>query len=219
MIRRVTLTMLVVVVLAGCSHVVTGSATWPGARLERALLTRADFPPGVHYERIDKDPGERDGAGAPPPMLSKPEGCSDGMTRDIAATAERGKASAAQYVAAYDGARMVITVLTWPLDLGRLAATAKRCAEFETYFDASAPGIPMTTTQLPSPRAGALFYEQTMRLQGSASSVYFAFENLGTTAVFGIAFPTHDASIPVKGALPQTFLDVTAKQAERARAA
>jgi hypothetical protein len=64
-----------------------------------------------------------------------------------------------------------------------------------------------------------LLYEQTMRLQGSASSVYFAFENLGTTAVFGIAFPTHDASIPVKGALPQTFLDVTAKQAERARAA
>ena len=31
--------------------------------------------------------------------------------------------SAAEYAVAYDGARMVITVLTWQLDLDRLAAT------------------------------------------------------------------------------------------------
>ena len=36
-------------------------------------------------------------------------------------------------------------------------------------------------------------------------------------AVFGIAFPTPNPTIAVKGTLPQTFLDVTAKQADRAR--
>ena len=47
------------------------------------------------------------------------------------------------------------------------------------------------------------------------SSVYFAFENVGRSGMFGIAFPTPAPSIPVKATLPQTFLDVTAKQAER----
>jgi hypothetical protein len=37
-------------------------------------------------------------------------------------------------------------------------------------------------------------------------------------AVFGIAFPTPDPSITVKATLPQTFLDIAAKQAERAEA-
>jgi hypothetical protein len=36
-------------------------------------------------------------------------------------------------------------------------------------------------------------------------------------AVFGIAFPTMNPAIPVKGSLPQTFLDVAGKQADRAR--
>lgn len=114
---------------------------------------------------------------------------------------------------------MVITVLTWSLDLERLAATAQRCAEYDTFFDGSDPGIPMTTTQLPGTRDGALAYQQTMHLQGQESSVYFSFENVGTMAVFGIAFPTINPSIPVKGALPQTFLEITGKQAERAYAA
>ena len=39
----------------------------------------------------------------------------------------------------YDGARIVMTVLTWPLDLARLAATADRCAHFQTFFDPSTP--------------------------------------------------------------------------------
>jgi hypothetical protein len=114
---------------------------------------------------------------------------------------------------------MVITVLTWPLDLDRLAATAARCAEFQTFFAPTDPGIPMTTTRLTTPRPDALVYEQTMHLAGADSTVYFSFENLGATAVFGIAFPTNDPSIPVKGTLPQTFLDVVSRQAERAQAA
>ena len=73
----------------------------------------------------------------------------------------------------------------------------------------------MTTTRLEAPRPDALAYEQTMQLGDTRSSVYFSFENVGDSAVFGIAFPTPNPTIPVKGTLPQTFLDIAAKQAER----
>lgn len=204
--------------LAGCSQLVTGTAQWPGAKLERAVLSEGDFAPGVRYQRIIRDRGEADGAGGPPPMLSSPKGCTDGLTRDVASTAERGAGSAAEYVVAYDGARMIISVLTWPLNLERLAATAQRCAEYETFFEPSDTGIPVTTTRLPSPHGDALVYQQTMYLDGEEVSVYFSFENVGSMAVFAIAFPTPDPSIPVKGTLPQTFLEITAKQAARAEA-
>jgi hypothetical protein len=210
---------LLLVALAGCGHAISGTATWPGARLEKAVLTAADFPAGVQYDRIIFAPGQPDGAGAPPAMLSSPEGCADGLTRVIADSAERGPGSAAEYVVGYDGARIVMAVLTWPLDLARLAATADRCAHFRTFFDPSAPGIPMTTTRLQTPRPDALVYQQTMRLGNADSSVFFTFENTGTMAVFGIAFPTPNPSIGVKAALPQTFLDIAAKQAERAQSA
>ncbi|MCB1743634.1 MAG: hypothetical protein KDK91_24880, partial [Gammaproteobacteria bacterium] len=75
-----------------------------------------------------------------------------------------------------------------------------------------------TTTRLPSPRGDALVYQQTMYLGGDESSVYFSFENVGSMAVFAIAFPTPDPSIPVKGTLPQTFLEITEEQAARAEA-
>jgi hypothetical protein len=77
----------------------------------------------------------------------------------------------------------------------------------------------MTTTRLQTPRADALVYEQTIRLSDARESVYFSFENVGDAAVFGVAFPTPNPSIPVKGSLPQTFLDITAKQADRALSA
>ena len=38
-------------------------------------------------------------------------------------------------------------------------------------------------------------------------------------AVLAIALPTPDPSVPVKGTLPQTFLEITWKQAARAEAA
>ncbi len=131
------LAVLLAAVLTGCAHAISGTATWPGARLERVVLTAADFPQGVQYDRISRSPGQPDGAGGPPAMLSNPEGCSDGLTRAIAESAERGPGSAAEYVVGYDGARIVMTVLTWPLDLARLAATADRCAHFQTFFDPS----------------------------------------------------------------------------------
>jgi hypothetical protein len=217
MFRRAGLALLLVA-LTSCGHVVPGTATWPGATLERVVLTAADFPPGVQYDRITRSPGQRDGAGGPPAMLSDPEGCSDGLTRAIADTAERGPGAAAEYVVAYDGARIVMTVLTWPLDLDRLAATAERCAQFQTFFDPSTPGIPMTTTRLKTPRLDALVYEQTMRLGNESTSAYFSFENVGRMAVFGVVFATPNPAIAVKATLPQTFLEIAAKQAQRAEA-
>lgn len=206
---------LAAVTLTGCSHQVTGTATWPGARLDSALLTAADFPQGVQYDRVIRESGRGDGARPPPAMLSRPAGCSEGLTRVIAESAERGPGSAAEYVVGYDGARIVMTVLTWPLDLDNLAATAERCANFQTFFDPFSPGIPMTTTRMGTSRSDALVYEQTMRLSGVDSSVYFSFENVGTMAVYGVAFPVPNPTIQVKAALPQTFLDIAARQAER----
>ena len=201
------------VVVGGCT--VSGTPTWPGARLAAGLLTAADVPPGAQFDRITDQPGSPDGQGGPPAMLSKPEGCSDGLTRVIAASAERGPGSAAKFSVTYDGARIVMTVLTSTLDLDELAATAERCEQYLTYFDEASPAIPVTTTKLPSERADSLVYRQTLRLMGSESSVFFAFENVGDAGMFGIAFPTPAPSIPVKATLPQTFLDLVAKQAER----
>ena len=218
--RRVgasALAVVIVAVITGCANTVAGMATWPGARLDKVVLTAADFPPGVQYDRIFKARPEPGGTGAPPAMLSSPEGCADGLTRVIAEQAEEGPGSAAEYIVAYDGARMVMTVLTWPLNIERLAATAERCAHFQTFFDPASEGIPMTMTRLETPRPDALVYQQTMSLGNTDSSVYFSFENVDKMAVFGIAFPTPNPTIAVKGALPQTFLEVTAKQADRAR--
>jgi hypothetical protein len=209
------LAILAIIAFAGCADTVAGTATWPGAKLDRTVLTAADFPPGVQYDRIVEKPGQPDGEGGPPAMLSKPGGCSDALTRVIAASAQRGAGSASKYSVAFDGARIVMTVLTWHLDLDKLAATAQRCAEYQTFFDPSSEGIPMTTTRLQTARPDALVYEQTMNLSGSKSSVFFSFENVDTMAVFGIAFSTPNPTIAVKGSLPQTFLDISSKQAER----
>ena len=207
----------ILMVLTGCANTIVGSATWPGARLEKVVLTEADFPPGVQYDRLIEDPwparrcrrstGDAVRAGR---LLRRSD------TGDLR-VGQRGAGSAVEYVVAYDGARMLMTVLTWQLDLDRLAATASRCENFQAFFDPSAEGIPITTTRLDPPRADALVYQQTMRLGSTQSSVYFSFENVGTMAVFGIAFPTPNPTIAVKGTLPQTFLDVAAKQADRAR--
>lgn len=201
--------------LSACATVVSGTPTWPGATMDRVLLTASDFPSGVQYERIVEDAGEPDGTGGPPAMLSAPEGCTDGLTRVIADSAERGPGAAGKFIAAYDGARMVVTVLSSPLPLDRLDATAQRCAEFPGLFRPSDEGIPITTTRLPSPRSSALVYQQTMRLNRSDESVYFGFENVGGWSVFGIAFPTPNPSITAKATLPDTFLEAFYKQVER----
>lgn len=203
--------------IVGCGGTVPGSATWPGAVLARAALGAPDFPPGVQYDRIVEEPGRPDGADGPGSMLSRPEGCANAMTDVIATTAERGPGSAVKYSVGYDGARMVITLLSWNLDMDTLRATAERCASFEAFFDPGSAGIPITTTELPGLDRDALAYQQTMQLDDLPSSVYMAFQNVGTRAVFGIAFPTPDPGIDAKAALPQTFLETFGKQTEKLR--
>lgn len=217
--RRALVATMVAVVLAtaGCGSTVAGSATWPGATLQKVALTAADVPPGVRFDRIVEKPGQPDGAGGPPSMLSRPEGCSNALTNVIAQSAERGPGSAVKYVVAYNGARIVMIVLSWQLNMDKLKAAAERCAQFEALFDRASPGIPITTTELPGMRDGVLAYQQTMKLGGTTSSVYMAFENVGKLAVFGSAFPTPNPGITVKASLPQTFLDLFAKQAAKMR--
>lgn len=186
--------------------------------MARVVLSDRDFPQGVQYDKIIDAPGAPDGADGPGSMLSRPEGCANALTNVIAKTAERGPGSAEKYSAAYDGARIVMTVLSWHLERDKLAAAAKRCAKFETFFDPSAQGIPITTTELPGAESGALAYQQTMDLKGNRSSIYIVFQNVGNLGLFGMAFPTPDPSIAVKASLPQTFLDVVAKQTAKMRA-
>lgn len=204
--------------LAGCGTVIPGTATWPGATLARVALSDSDFPQGVQYDKIIETPGAPDGADGPGSMLSRPQGCANALTNVIAKNAERGPGSAEKYSAAYDGARIVMTVLSWHLDLDKLAGEAQRCAEFETFFDPSAQGIPITTTELQGAESGALAYQQTMDLKGNRSSIYIVFQNVGNLGLFGMAFPTPDPGIAVKAELPQTFLDVVAKQTAKMRA-
>jgi hypothetical protein len=204
---------------AGCAAPISGTPTWPGARLNKVLLTENDFPPGAGYGRIVDQPGRPDNAGSPPPMLSSPAGCSNGLTDVIAAHAERGPGSAAKYSVIYTGARIVMTVLTSRLSIDELGAEANRCHRFNTYFDRNSPPIPITTTKLPSSRPGQLVYQQTMQLQGINNSVYMSFENIGRMAVFGIAFRTMQLSDgnppPPKASLPQTFTEIADRQAQR----
>ena len=218
MIRAGAAVVAMCALLAGCATAVPGTATWPGAVLNSAMLGAGDFPSGAQYDRIIERPGTPDGADGPGSMLSRPEGCSNALTNVIATTAERGPGSAAKYAVSYDGARMVVTLLSWNLDLDTLRAAAQRCAKFEAYFDPGSEGIPITTAELPGLEPGALGYQQTMKLKDASTSVYMAFQNVGSRAVFGVAFPTPNSAISAKAELPQTFLEIFAKQVAKLRA-
>jgi hypothetical protein len=152
-----------------------------------------------------------------------PENCSNGLSDVISAYAERGPGSAAKYNLIYDGARIVITVLTSPLNLDELAAEANRCHSFDTYFDRDSDPIPIATTELPSARPDQLTYKQTMRLAGTDSSMFMSFENIGRMGIFGIAFPTGQLGAsqqsPPKATLPQTFTEIVDRQVQRIQSA
>jgi hypothetical protein len=203
--------------VAGCGTTVPGAATWPGAGLAAAALSASDFPPGVQYDLITEVPGQPDGAGAPGPMLSRPQGCSDALTKVIAKSAERGPGSAVKYAVGYDGARIMVTVLSWTLDLEQLRAEAARCAQFEAFFDLDSPGFPVTTTELAGLDPAALAYQQTLTLDQPPNSVFMAFQNVGGRAAFAIAYPGPNPGIDAKATLPQTFLDVFTQQIAKMR--
>ena len=215
---RTVMAAMTLLASAGCATTVPGTPTWPGQTLAAAVLTRDDFPAGVRYDRITEQPGQPDGAGGPSPMLSRPEGCANALTNVIGASAERGPGSAAKYAVSYDGARIVMTLLSWNLDMDTLRAAADRCSNFEAFFDPASEGIPIVTTDLAGLDPDALAYQQTMQLGSSPSSVYMGFQNVGRLAVFGIAFPAPNPSIEPKATLPQTFLDMFTRQVGKMRA-
>ena len=74
-------------------------------------------------------------------------------------------------------------------------------------------------TRLPVTRPEQLAYRQTMKLAGVENSVYMAFDNVDGMGLFGIAFPTTGVAPgspePPKATLPQTFLEIVDKQAQR----
>ena len=72
--------------LTGCSNLISGTPTWPGAKLEKVLLSESDFPAGVQYTRMREVPGQPDNMGGSPPMLSLQWGCSVGPTDVITDT-------------------------------------------------------------------------------------------------------------------------------------
>jgi len=203
--------------LAGCAEPVAGTATWPGAVLDRALLDESDFPPGVQYDRIVDQPDRPDGAGGPGPMLSRPAGCADALTNVIKESAERGPGSAAKYAVSYDGARIAMTLLSWNLDMDALEAAGRSLRQFRGLLRPRSEGIPITTAALSGAESGALAYQQTMELGGSPTSVFMAFQNVGRRAVFGLAFPGNNPMIAAKASLPQTFLDVFNDQVGKLR--
>jgi len=221
-VRRAVVLAVTALSIAGCTGTVAGTATWPGAVLQRALLEPSDFPAGVEYGRITEAPGRSDSGDGPGSMLSRPQGCANALTNVIKQSGEQaselGPGSAAKYVVSFDGARIVTTLLSWKLDVEALKSAADRCAQFEAFFDPSSEGIPMTTTALPGVDDGALAYQQTMNLKNSPSSVYMAFQNVGERAVFAVAFPVENPSISAKASLPQTFLDTFRRQVNKLQA-
>ena len=74
----------------------------------------------------------------------------------------------------------------------------------------------MTTTRLSTPRPDALGVRADDGFERSEEQCVLRVRKCRQMAVFGIAFPTPNPAIAVKGSLPQTFLDISGKQAERA---
>ena len=105
------------------------------------------------------------------------------------------------------------TVLSWHLDLDRLAAEARRCAEFETFFDASAQGIPITTTEVAGRRERRPGLSADDGSEGE-SQQHIVFQNVGNLGLFGMAFPTR-IRIAVKAELPQTFWRLSPNKPQR----
>ena len=180
------------------------------------MLTAADFPPGVQYDRIATIRPSGDGAGGPPTMLSTPEGCSDGLTKTIADSAERGAGSAAEYVVAYDGARDRDDRVDVAAGPRRTGGHRRQVRAFQGVLRPVGSRHSDHHDQAGHParrRAGVPADDATeQRRQQCLLLVRECRQHGGVRH----RLPTPNPSISVKASLPQTFLDIAAKQAERA---
>ena len=197
--------------LPGCVQPISGTATWPGARLDKVVLTAADFPPGVNYGRIIENRAKPTAQAGSPPCCPIPGLFQrvDPGDRRLGRTGTGQCCQIRRHLRRGPDSDDRAHVAARPRSARRRADRGADSRRFDRRHR-----IPITTTKLPRTRADQLAYQQTMRLAGVENSVYMTFENVARMAVFGIAFPTTQvAPIAAKATLPQTFLDIADRQA------
>ncbi|MBB4853694.1 hypothetical protein HNP40_001060 [Mycobacteroides chelonae] len=195
----------------------SGTATWPGARIAQALLTADELPAGTKYDRVVADPGpvtvnNQQVVGA---MPSNPPGCADGLSPRLANAGRAGPENTARYIARFNGANIIVSLLRDSIDLTNVKTVATRCAQYEVFFDKSSPGTPMITEPVQGGPVGVLVYKQTMIMPRGTTSRYMAFANVDGVAMVATSFDLRDPSVTATATMPRTFLDIVAKQADK----
>lgn len=167
----------------GCTQTVAGTATWPGARIAQSLLTADELPEGTKYDRVVADLGpmtvnsqsQQVVVGG---MPSNPQGCADGLSPRLANAGKAGPENTARYIARFNGANIIVSLLRDTIDLTNVKDVATRCAKYEVFFDTNSPGTPMTTEPVQGGPVGVLTYKQTMIMPKGTTSRYMAFANV-----------------------------------------
>ena len=215
--RNITAIAAFTLALVGCTQTVSGTATWPGARIAQSLLTADELPQGAKYDRVVADPGpvtvnNQQVIGA---MPSNPQGCADGLSPRLANAGRAGPENTARYIARFNGANIIVSLLRDTIDLANVQAVASRCAKYEVFFDKSSPGTPMITDPVQGGPVGVLVYKQTMIMPKGTTSRYMAFANIRGVAMVATSFDLRDPSVKAVATMPHTFLDIVAKQVDK----
>ncbi|MUM19960.1 hypothetical protein FZI91_00230 [Mycobacterium sp. CBMA271] len=203
--------------LVGCSPSIAGQATWPGERIAKSLLTADELPKGTQYDRVIADPGRvivnnQQVVGA---MPSNPQGCADGLSPRLANAGQPGPENTARYIARFNGANIIVSLLRDTIDLANVKSVATRCAKYEVFFDKNSPGTSMTTELVQGGPVGALIYKQTMIMPKGTNIRYMAFANVQGVAMVATSFELRDPSVTATATMPKTFLDIVEKQVDK----
>ncbi|MBA0045051.1 hypothetical protein [Mycobacterium sp. NPDC050853] len=203
--------------LAGCTNSVAGTATWPGERIAQSLLTADELPEGTKYDRVVADPGpvtvnNQQVVGA---MPSNPAGCADGLSPRLANAGQAGPENTARYIARFNGANIIVSLLRDTIDLANVKDVATKCAKYEVFFDKNSPGTQMTTEPVQGGPVGVLIYKQTMIMPKRTTSRYMAFANVQGVALVATSFDLRDPSVKATATMPKTFLDIVEKQIDK----
>ncbi|CPR61145.1 hypothetical protein PP568_24370 [Mycobacteroides abscessus] len=204
----------------GCTQPVAGTATWPGARIAQSPLTADELPEGTKYDRVVADLGpmtvnsqsQQVVVGG---MPSNPQGCADGLSPRLANAGKVGPENTARYIARFNGANIIVSLLRDTIDLANVKDVATRCAKYEVFFDTNSPGTPMTTEPVQGGPVGVLTYKQTMIMPKGTTSRYMAFANVRGVAMVATSFDLRDPSVKATATMPQTFLDIVGKQVDK----
>lgn len=213
-LRNITAIAASVFALAGCTDSVAGTATWPGERIAKSLLTADELPEGTQYDRVVADPGpvtvnNQQVVGA---MPSNPQGCADGLSPRLANAGHAGPENTARYIARFNGANIIVSLLRDTIDLSNVKDVATRCAKYEVFFDTNSPGTPMITELVQGGPVGVLTYKQTMIMPRGTTTRYMAFANVKGVALVATSFDLRDPTVKATATMPQTFLDIVDAQ-------